>query len=611
MQETFEIDVEADKIKELTIDELLSEELFSKIMSINDSAERKFYESKCSVQAKRLHITKEFNACLSAFKYKIAAARNISKGNKTNFIDQPLQLNCGEWICDVSGVRKNQLTANGNYEAKFASPIPVLVTEILKNIDDDTEKIKLAFFKEGWHTIICNRSTAASNTKIVDLSDKGIEVNSNNAKLLVKYIADLVALNLDTLPKYDAVSRMGWINDDFIPYNTNIKFDGELKYKPIFEAIHGRGDFSKWIDYTHNLRSNLLLRLQISTSFGSPLIKICNALPFILHFWGGTGNGKTVGLMVAMSVWGDPHKGKMWRSLDNTENKAAELSAFLNNIPVGLDELQTIKKFNCTYDSLVMKLTEGIDRGRMSYDKIERTKTWDCSYIFTGEEPLTRESSGGGTKNRVIEIQCEEKVIENGSEVVEFIYKNYGFAGEYFIECIKDENIREQYKEIHDEILNTCDTTEKQAMAMAVILLGDRLAVKYIYKNETPLTVNDVKKYLMSKKEVDTSERAYDWVLNMIAVNNNKFQNSDISECWGKIDEEYIFINKNVLVEQMRAHNFEFDAVKSEWAEKGYLIKNSQNKMFHNTHCNGVKGTYIKLRHRPDETVQISKDVPF
>lgn len=610
MQDIYIPDVEAEAISAMTAEELLSANTCQMIVDKEDRFEQDKLLNLCLLRCKEVGIaSRNFTNLLKQYKIKLANLRGISRGNKTKFIDQPIELNCGEWICDISGVKKNQINmSNGNVECKFASPIPVLITEILQNIDEDTEKIKIMFFKEGWHGLICSRSTAASNTKIIELADKGLEVNSDNAKFLVKYIADLTALNLDIIPKYRAVSKLGWVDNEFMPYS-DIKFDGENEYRYMYESIRCCGEFDKWIKYTAGLRKNKYLRLQMAASFAAPLISKVNASSFILHFWGGTGNGKTVGAMVAASVWGDPKVGALVRTMNMTANAMMSTAAFLNNIPFFGDELQTIKS-NMGYDKLIMQCTEGVGRGRMKYDKIQKAQTWQTAFIFTGEEPCTSEQSGGGAKNRVIEFECSDKIVENGNETVSFITENYGFAGEKFVKCIADEDLHERYSQIFKELLER-DTTEKQAMAMACMLLGDEMACKYIYTDEIPLQVQDVEEFLKTNKEVDISERAYEWVLNFIAVNQNKLGGSEMNECWGKADGEYIYINKNILTANMSANGFEFDAVKTKWAQKGYLMKNTQGKMFHCTKCYGIKGTYIKLRQKPDESIAVSDEVPF
>ena len=598
-----------DKISELTSEELLSESTIAEfVFSETDPAERAANEGFLNLQAKKLKLSSEFKAFLKACKHKEAALRGINRGNKTNFMNQPIQLNCGDWICDISGVRKTATSASGDFETKFASPIPILITEILENIDENTEKLRIAFYKNGWQSLICNRSTAASNTKIIELADYGLEVNSDNAKLLVKYLADLVSLNLDNIPRFKAVSKMGWQDSEFMPYS-GTKFDGENEFKHLYETIRPKGDIDKWIEYTHILRKNKYLRLQMAASFAAPIIEKVNASCFILHFWGGTETGKTVGMIVAASIWANPVLGKYTYSLNNTQNTVMSVASFLNNLPVCCDELQSVRS-KAGYDALVMQCTEGVGRGRMKYDKVQKLQTWKTAFIFTGEEPLTHDNSGGGTKNRVIEFECTEKVVENGNEVVRFVSENYGLVGEKYINCIKNEDLYEQYSEILKEILNAYDTSEKQAMAMACMLLADRLACKYIYTEEQPLEIDDVKEFLKTRSEVDNSERAYEFVLGLVAANANKFE-KDSLEIWGKITDTHFFINKNILVREMAENGFVFDSVKSKWANSGYLIRNSQGRMIHSTKCYDVKSSYIKIALKDGGFYEIEEEAPF
>ena len=70
------------------------------------------------------------------------------------------------------------------------------------------------------------------------------------------------------------------------------------------------------------------------------------------------------------------------------------------------------------FDQLIYQITEGVDRGRArAYGGVEDTKTWKNSFIFTGEEPITKVNSGGGSKNRVIEIAIDGLLIEDGHYV--------------------------------------------------------------------------------------------------------------------------------------------------------------------------------------------------
>lgn len=115
-------------------------------------------------------------------------------------------------------------------------------TEIINNIDTNIEKVKLAFYKrKQWQYAIVERKTIASNTSIIQLANRGIEVNSENSKNLVSYLADVIELN--NLETTDGITHLGWINKDFIPYTNKYKYDGDVAYKHIFEAISECGNY--------------------------------------------------------------------------------------------------------------------------------------------------------------------------------------------------------------------------------------------------------------------------------------------------------------------------------------------------------------------------------
>ena len=120
-----------------------------------------------NIKAKELKMLRTFQQLKKA--YEISQIKPTIIGNKTDFIGQSITLNCGEWICDNTGVRKSEFSKNENgYVYKYASPIPILPAEILTNIDSGNEKIKIEYFKEGWKSFVTERSRIANNNKIID-----------------------------------------------------------------------------------------------------------------------------------------------------------------------------------------------------------------------------------------------------------------------------------------------------------------------------------------------------------------------------------------------------------------------------------------------------------
>ena len=505
-----------------------------------------------------------------------------------NFLAQYENMMIDPWRIDEHrGVymEKQGNGSTGTFES--ASPIPVLPTAILDNVDSGIEKVELSFFKFGRERkIVTDRATAASRTTVVKLANDGLEVNTNNANSLVKYIADVIASNLDTIDHREAKSTMGWVGDRFVPYDPGIAFDGDEQFRHLYRAITKRGKLMEWTAFMRPLRKNLIFRMTMAASFASPLIERVGENPFVLHLWGGTSTGKTVALMAAMSVWGDPAPGKLTRTLNMTQNSMLTTAAFLGNLPFAGDELQTIKSQWTNYDQLIMRLTEGQDRARMNRDRINEVKSWRCSFLFTGEEPCIKQSSGGGAKNRVIEIETKGTVVDNGNTVANFVRSNYGTAGERFVREIIKIDCPALYADLFRSILSAADTTDKQAGAMALLLLADRIASKLFWEGEDEIRIDQITQFLSSSEEVDVAERAYQFVTGSIAEHANNFIET-AREVWGRIVEDTATININVLRRILTEAGFEWDAVKARWSEKGYLLKDGSGKFTQTTRVYG------------------------
>lgn len=596
-----------------------SDELFLEIIETTDVLERAELIENARTKCKEVGRLREFNNLLKAWIAKSVQVTKQQDSNRTEFTDAPLQLNCGKWKADDLGVVLNDVTSQGIPFTTTACTHPILPVERYNNIDTDTEKIKLAFYRDKrWREITVDCGTVLNKANIGQLADRGVLVTSETSKDLVKYLSDVISLNENEIPLYDSISRLGWIDGGFVPYAENIKFDGEADFKSIYENVCCKGDFLVWLEHVKELRKDINIRLMLSASFASPLIEILGALPFILHLWGTTGFGKTVSLMVASSVWGNPEMGCLTRTMNMTANAMARTSCFLYNIPFCADELQQIKSNWNTYDSLVMYLTEGIDRGRAkAKGGVEATKTWRNSFIFTGEEPITKAVSGGGVKNRVIEIECEEKIIQDGNYTANLVKSNYGYAGRLYINYISDliekdkQSIIDEYKKLFKGIIEATDTTDKQALSMALMLLADKLSCECIFKDE-PLTIEQVKKYVVSEKDVRVEDRAYSEIVSLISRNVNKFS-EDANDSWGRVTQEICTINKQVLEQELNKMGFDFGSIKKGWDKKGYLIKNSAGRYIHQTRVNGIKGNYIKIQlpNEDFEEVCEQEELPF
>ena len=604
-----------DFLNGITKSSSFEDDMFIDILGTEDTIERAKYIEDVRKKCREVGRIREFENLLKAWITRNAQLMKQAGSNNTAFTDAPLILKCGKWTANDAGVSIAEVTKNGDIIKSVACPHPILPVSRFINIDTDTEKTKIAFFKDmRWRDITVDNSIISNKSYITQLADRGIMVTSETAKDLVKYIMETTSLNMNTIPFYRSLSRLGWVGNDFAPYDDSIKYDGDSDFQGIHDDVCTHGDYGKWKEHITELRENINIRLMLSASFASVLIEKVGALPFVLHLWGETGFGKTVSLMVASSIWGNPELGCLTRSMNATANSIVRTASFLYSIPFCADEMQQIKDRWGNYDNFIMFVCEGIDKGKAkAKGGVEEQKTWRNAFIFTGEEPVTKANSGGGVKNRCIEIEVRDKIIPDGNGTANLVKENYGFAGKEFVEHIKGLDvidIKNEYKELFTEIIKNCDTTEKQAMSMALILLADKYACKCVFEGSRPLRIEDIKSYLVSATVVNMPQRAYEWVVGWIAENKVRF-NTDIDEnkgaIWGRVDNDTAIVNKNVLIEAMNKQGFDFMACNRKWESEGKLKLNSRGYITHQTKVCGVKANYIKLVLPTDEFEEVEE----
>lgn len=596
------------EIEQLNKNSILEDEIFNYLIALPNTPSKIRLIENLRSKAKDLKVARAFNSIFKQKNQEYVQDLKSRGGNVVKFTDCPIQeLKSGQWNADDTGVYKMDYSNMIQPTRIKACPHPILPIEIVNNIDTNTEKVKLAFYKrKQWQYATVEKKTIASNTAIIQLANRGIEVNSENAKNLVSYLADIIELN--NLETTDGITHLGWVNKDFVPYTTKYKYDGDVAYKNIYESVEEKGSYEEWKKYIKELRNNSrTLRFLMASSFASVLVKIFQINPFIVHLWGKSSNGKTVAQMICASIWGNPSKGKLLSSLDSTKVASERLCNFLRNLPLILDELQITKTKYKNYDTLIYELTEGKgrDRGTADGGLTERTE-WDNITILSGEEPITSSSSKEGVKNRVIEIEENDKIIENGNEIVNLILNNYGFAGKEFVEIIQNkENIFDEYNNIVENLKKE-QNSPKQINAIATILLADEIVSETIFK-DNKITLEEAKDYFT--KDVDEADRYIDLIIDIANANINNFYDTvnnyePNGQIWGKLEKTtdgkgsimyYDFIPTK-LYEILEDNNINWEGIKKKMVDKGYVITDNQGKCQINTRINGTQQRIIKIK---------------
>lgn len=546
---------------------------------------------------------RNFKKMFKVYQDSLKAKSTAIIANSTNFEGQELELDCGSWTCDEFGVFG---------EDKFGFELvacthPIMPVQRLLNIDSGTEKLKIAYKKgKQWRYIIVDKKTLASNNSILQLADFGVAVNSENSRYLVRYLTDVESINYDRIPELNSVGRLGWIADyGFSPYVENLVFDGDATFKHFFESVKPHGNYDIWMEVAKSVRSSnsIPARIMLAASFASALVEPCGGLPFFVHLWGNTEGGKTVALMLAASVWANPRMGEYVHSFNGT-GVAQELSAsFVNSMPLILDELQIMKEKK-DFDQLIYQLTEGVGRQRgAKTGGLQKTGTWNNCILTSGEMPISNSGSGGGAVNRIIDVEYTQSIFDDPVYVAETVKKHYGHAGKEFVEKISEgdmlSDIRLKCKEFIQQMQKS-ESTDKQSMSASIILTADFYATQLIFKDGNNLTTDDIKPFLSTKTDVSQNLRAYEYIMDVISMNESKFA-TDISsvkegsEIWGKIDDEFIYFNATKFNDVVREGGFNPTSFKS-WLTANKLIETGKDQAAKNKRIGRLNRKHIWLK---------------
>ena len=541
--------------------------------------------------------------------------------NFTEFPDAPIVLACGKYTC-----LEDVCFEDSRGEVVEVCNHPIMPVERIVNIDDSTEKLRLKYRKGVvWRDAIVEKEILASASKIVQLANVGIAVNSENAKYLVRYLTDMESLNYDIIPEVKSVGRLGWIKGyGFSPYIDELIFDGEESFRHMFRAIKPVGDFFEWRRLAREVRKEKdpSARILLAASFASVLVEPCDCLPFFVHLWGGTESGKSVATLFACSVWASPVLGEYMKTFNATAVSQELTAGFLNSLPLAYDELQIVQSRKSN-DDIVYKLCEGVgrDRGKKT-GGLQKLSTWRNVILSTGETPISSATSGGGAINRVIEIECSNrKIISNPLELIPRMKENYGLAGALFVDWIqqKQENLHEVIDlrlSYMKKFRDFSDVTDKQAMAASLILTADELTERLFIQDGVRLTIDDLKPFLITKADVDLNQRCYDFLCDFVVANYAKFNpagnDNYQGEIYGDARDDYVYIIKSKFDQVLTDNGYNPRAFLS-WAAKKDLIKRDgrHNTVKHPICSYGNPRCVALYRADDDGFIEVDDDLPF
>lgn len=608
------------QLKEYDKNSILDESLFEEIFEEEDIVKRSYMIADLSIRAKELSVKGQFDMILKAHEKAIREeAREEKKrtfnslaGRVTEFhipIDARYQnMNCGSWVANENGI----VTYNVMGMELRASRQPILPVERLENIETGEEQIVLAFKRNyRWKEITVVKDVVASASKIVALAKYGLSVTSENAKYLVKYLNDVEALNNDDIETKQSSSKLGWHGNEFLPYEGDIIFDGDTRFKSIFEAIHEKGSEDTWLEHVKSIRKTgrIEAKFLLAASFASVLVKPLGALPFFVDLWGETEGGKSVSLMLACSVWANPDESQYIGDFKTTDVALEAKADMLNHLPMMLDDTsKTSARIRDNFEGIVYDLCSGKGKSRSNKELgINRENRWKNCILTNGERPLAGYVNQGGAINRILEVECRDHVFDEPQTTAALLKQNYGFAGKRFIEILKVigiDAIKEIYKDFSRQLFNV-DKMQKQSMSLAVVLAADKIATDYIFKDGCYISLDEAKETLIDRNTLSDNERCYRYLLDKIAMNQTRFDMQTSIEKWGIIDNGYAIFYNQAFDDLCRAGNFSKKSFLS-WADrKGFLqTQGGQYTKVKKINGNSCRCVFLKL----DDGINVDKD---
>lgn len=605
---------------------ILEERVFQELFDQEDEIKKARLMIALADRAEELGVKTKFNTILRAYKRVDKEMRKQDNSpslveNWTNFTGPYDNMRCGLWIASDKGVYAQK---EGGLE-DVACYHPILPIERLKNLETGDEQLKLAYKRNNrWEEIIVPKDLVATASKITALSKRGVAVTSENAKLLVRFLSDVENMNDNEIKVQYSTSKLGWIKNGFIPYDTEIVFDGDSRFKQVFESIEQRGSREAWYEHVRKLRKTgrIEIKFMLAAAFASILIGPLGALPFIVDLWGETEGGKSVTLMLACSVWANPDESQYIGDFKTTDVALEARADLLNNLPMMLDDTsKTSSRIRDNFEGIVYDLCSGKGKSRSNKDLgMNRENRWRNAILTNGERPMNSYVTQGGAINRILEVECGEKVYQDPQETAELIKKNYGFAGREFVDVIKRigfDEVERLKKEIQHEIHDD-EKMQKQSISLSIVLAADRIATDYLFQDGQYINLNEAAQVLVDRNELSDNERCYQYILSEVDINGAKFDpDSQTNEKWGLLEHGYAVIYNNVFDSICRKGGFSKKAFLS-WADKNGLLQTQGGQLtkVKKTDGRSMRCVFLKMDPSIDEdgfqsADAVQEELPF
>lgn len=474
---------------------------------------------------------------------------------------------------------------------------PPFITRRLKDIESLIISYEMKFKRAGEITTIPVQATEIADSKnIINLANKGLDVDTINRTEMVQFISMFKRLN--NIPDESIATRLGHVKGHFIHplINDDIRLViHEEGYRQLANAFKTKGNLEDYAEKVFKpIKNSPMVMTFVYASLGSILLHDFNVDPFVVDMASKTSTGKTTALRVAASIWGTERLINEWNTTPiDLERKAS----ILNSFPSMYDDTRKAKPY--LLSDVVYQFSGGKSKGRGNVQSVDVVKTWNNILLSTGETSIVEYGNEkAGVSARVITLQDKPFNDDvNIRALYEGIKSNYGHLGLAFIKQYSKQKTSykdsfKAYEGIYIDKAGENEVMQRVARYFAVLMvsgeiLNDIVGFEHDHYKNVDTAFN---RMLATNKTLDKPRELLEGLLEELDASRNSITGAGYSEVYNSelkaiFHKDYLCVLSKPMKDYL---GHEVRTITKEWEERGYLVTDD-NRVQKTVRSNGKK----------------------
>lgn len=404
-------------------------------------------------------------------------------------------------------------------------------------------------------------------------ADTGEVFDPAKASLVTKFISEYTRLNEDQIPTKIGRTTTGWDNGIF--YLPQLSNDCMWIDQPsqLDKSFVTKGSLNGSVELIRELGRGKAMLVSLA-GLASSLYDVIDTLNlnFTIHIGGLRGEGKSLAIKSAVSLYGVPNVAEYGRNWNATLSGIETYVERFKSVPAWCDELEAARS-TADVITFMYAFSEGAGRARAMVkdgDVVDREiKTFKGILFSTGEKNIDEiiQNMGKerniplGVTRRVLDLKVEQlwKGIDR-EKVGDLLDEHYGVFASHWIKIISEnkELIEEKFKELRRTLNWKLDGKEKLFYLMITVLRFLR-SHNIIDDSIYHLQIHNIKELAENErldmiKNKDIGSAFVEHASNFIAQNANYFISEEFmgsadmpNTIYGRIKENEIAITAKVF----------------------------------------------------------------